>query len=1414
MNTLLNIDELAGTTIVPVWCGNERGTAFFISETQLLTAFHVIVENKVDGSAIYINVDGLDVECSCEDVAKDRDLALLTCKDYKNDKFHFRLLASDCRKGQSLSIIGYPEELGNGIDIFRFNVTNVRSISNPAYQFDIIVRRTDELSLSSYSGMSGSPVINEFGSVVGIATDELYNTLGYTSIHCVQNELINKGLSVDVNADLEDTSDFGLGTCALQVKEAQEQAGSRYSYDLQVEDEDIEKEIFSFADVGFEADASDIIKTFDKFVISIREEKKKEVVLKFKKKFISNSTIGETLEKELYTLKNLKEKTKYDSLYLFTLKERNQISVLIDKTRRYFWNKGLSQSKAIVVVGNAGCGKTFALCKIAGDLCMETNVYLFFGMDFSANEFPLDTIVRKMNWKQSNALDLLNEKMERVGKYAIFIIDAINEGAGMYFWHEKLPILLNKKEQWNRIKFIFSVREQAGAEDILNETLCRIPKIRVEGFKDIRKAINLFFEYYRIDGKVDDYSQIQTFRNPLFLKIFCEAYSETYYPWRERSNIIDIYQRYIYKRNHSISADSDADPLMNYTERILEKLARYSLYNLQCGDIPREKAKAYSYHLCPYRTWSKDLLNNTLKANLLMEYTTYDDKEWITFEYDSMGDYLKASVLLNQKDDDYSKLKFIIRLFNFSQGRFRQSIDGGKIKNFIRAFLSVWNPNVDVWHDKEIENGKLTELFIESLALRNIDNDKLKTDASILKNVLDKNPNILNPDVFISLLENNNTTVIEEFHNKLISLKLADRDLVWSIPANYLNYSISGELKRLWEDKGISRQLLLVFECWLLSASYPSVRFPVIRFIVNQLEIQNDTNVVVYLIDKFKDVDDPYILQGLSSAIYGYTVRKRVTDMQISKSVKETFYPKEKCAPNDFVLRYWTLKILEWQYHLTGDDSYWKMVQPPYRVPSENPYNNIPLDDMPKDFFGVSYGASSLHRSLFTLDFYRYILGGNTSDDLDKFVDNQNTSISIWKTAKAIALLIKNKYGWNEALGDYDNGVPYESSHYHKTERIGKKYQWLGMSEVYAYLLDTCKLKVDRWSQKEKIRPKNYPWLVSKRIYFDPTLNEDDSLDDTVKKLFDEYSKDSTKKQNITEWINDEKAMPPFIPILQDKSGEEWVVLQGYDTRKENDVDECVRERFVYYNTCFVDAQDKDTFSEWAKTANFYGRWMPESTGSIDYLWSDYPWADAYTESLYDDEYQDGKIPCHVDLPYAAQLQEDYRGISNEEVIASTVYAPSADMMGCLDLYTAERGIIRKNDSNEIVAINRMISGESFHGLLIKRKYLNEYLSSSGKCLFYCLLGEKNITGTGYQMLDRHDLTGAAKYNMTGDVDMIQPLRNEPEIKYQDMPDSNDELDFENSISAWLSIPENQKSSFIEHLKVLSDEADKTDKNK
>lgn len=1408
MNTHLNIENVAGSIVVPVWCGSERGTAFFISPTKLLTAFHVVAEYVADDSDIFISVNGITTECNCEELAKGRDIAILTCVSYKNESSPYSLLASDCRKGQVLSVVGYPEELGNGVDAFSFSVVNVRTITSIPNQFDIVVRRIDTFALSTYMGMSGSPVVNDFGSVVGVVTDELYNSLGYTSIHSIMENLTEKGIKYEDNADLEDTSDFGLGTCAKYILEAQEQAGSRYSHDLQVDDKDTERIISRFAGIGFDDDLEIIANNYKKFSETTREVKKKTEIEKFKKKYVDNQILTNEFVEELYQLKNLRDKSYADSsVHLFTAKEREQISDIISKAKQYLRMQKYLDEKGLAIVGDAGCGKTFTLCKISEKLCKKENAYLLFGTDFSASEMPLETILRKFKWKQSNSFDLLNDKMQKEGKFAIFIIDAINEGAGMYFWQEKLPTLLNQIRKWSRIKIIVSIRKQAVQTDVLNETIEGFTRLSIPGFRDVREAVKKFFEHYNIDKDIDDFNQIQSFSNPLFLKIFCEAYSEAYYGDSKSPNIIEIYKSYIYKRNHLVSVGADVDPRMNYTKCLLDKIAYYSLWNLQCGDVSREKVKSYSYHLCPYRMWSNDLLNNTLKANLLMEYKTYDGKEWITFEYDSMGDYLKANVLLKHKDDDYSKLKFMCRLIDFTHTEYQTFIDSTKIFNFIKAFLSIWNPPVRLWHQKDIINGKLTRLFIESLAFRNVTNDLMQTDGTIMEEILDANPHYLQPDVFINLLESHNESVISEFHQKLLSMRMSERDTIWSASANSFYY-INDELKRLWNNNGINKKSLLVFEVWLLSASYPSVRFPALRHIVNQLEETDTVDEVLYLMSVFKDVNDPYVLQGLYAAIYGYIVRKRNCNLSISKVIVEMLYPKHGQAPHDFVLRHWTLKILEWQWHLSCDDTYWKAAQPPYDPPISNPYENIPNEDIPEVFFGTNHGADSLHRSLFVWDFYRYTMGGNTSDDLDKFIGKDDKHISIKDTAKAIALLIKNKYGWNEALDEYDSSVPYESGHYHRTERIGKKYQWIGLSEVYAYLLDTCKLCKDRWSQKKKFRTINYPWLVSNHIYLDPSLRENDTLDDVVKNLFEEYPKDSTMEQSIKSWIDDDKCMPPFNPIQLDRDGGEWVVLQGYDTRKENDdvEKEQTRERFLYYNTCLVDLKNKSIFAEWAKTANFYGRWMPESTGSIDFLWNDYPWANTYTSSIYEDGYVDEKIPCDVELTYEAELQEDFRGIQSEENIASTVYAPCCDIMNSLGLYTAERGIVRKSDNGEIVAINRLILGESFHGLLIKRTFLNEYLKKQRKCLFFSLLGEKNlISAPHYQILVRNDLTGAALYKDNDVAEMIQPLRFEPKEEPQKESEGEDEYGLGMPIEKWLAMPKQSSSAIIDRLKELAE---------
>lgn len=876
MNTHLNIEDVAGSIVVPVRCGSERGTAFFISPTKLLTAFHVVAEYVADDSDIFISVNGITEECTCEELAKGRDIAILTCVSYKNECSPYSLLASDCRKGQVLSVVGYPEELGNGVDAFSFSVVNVRTITSIPNQFDIVVRRIDSFALSTYMGMSGAPVINDFGSVVGVVTDELYNSLGYTSILSVMENLAEKGIKYENNADLEDTSDFGLGKCFKYILEAQEQAGSRYSHDLQVDDYDTERIISRFAGIGFDDDLEIIANDYKKFSESTREVKKKAEIEKFKKQYVDNQIITNEFVEGLYQLKNLRNKSYPDSsVHLFTAKEREQISDIISKAKQYLRMQKYLNEKGLAIVGDAGCGKTFTLCKISEKLCKKENAYLLFGTDFSGSEMPLETILRKLKWKQPNSFELLNDKMQKEGKFAIFIIDAINEGAGMYFWQEKLPTLLNQIRKWSRIKIIVSIRKQAVQTDVLNETIKGFTRLSIPGFRDVREAVKKFFEHYNVDKEIDDFNQIQSFSNPLFLKIFCEAYSEAYYRDSESPNIIEIYNSYIYKRNHVVSIGADADPRMNFTKCLLERIAYYSLWNLQCGDIPREKAKSYSYRLGPYRMWSKDLLNNTLKANLLMEYKTYDGMEWITFEYDSMGDYLKADVLLRHKVDDYSKLKFLCRLVDFTTAEYQTSTDNTKIFNFIKAFLSIWNPPVELWHHKEIINGKLTDLFIESLGLRNVANDLMQTDGTIMEDILDANPNYLQPDVFINLLENHNESVISEFHGKLLSMSMGERDAIWSASANSFYY-IDDELKRLWNNNGINKKSLLVFEVWLLSASYPSVRFPALRHIVNQLEKTDSVDEVLYIMSVFKNVNDPYVLQGLYAAIYGYIVRKEI----------------------------------------------------------------------------------------------------------------------------------------------------------------------------------------------------------------------------------------------------------------------------------------------------------------------------------------------------------------------------------------------------------------------------------------------------------------------------------------------------------------------------------------------------------
>ena len=360
--------------------------------------------------------------------------------------------------------------------------------------------------------------------------------------------------------------------------------------------------------------------------------------------------------------------------------------------------------------------------------------------------------------------------------------------------------------------------------------------------------------------------------------------------------------------------------------------------------------------------------------------------------------------------------------------------------------------------------------------------------------------------------------------------------------------------------------------------------------------------------------------------------------------------------------------------------------------------------------------------------------------------------------------MIKNQFEWNDELGKYDSDVPYQARSENSVERIGKKYQWIGMYKVYAYLCDTCQIKINLWSTRERFAEKNYPWYAREHDYYDPTLTEKDLALEMSHQLFDVIRPASMMGPNAKDWLQDERQMPPLYFSLKDREGRDWIVLQAYSTIKEENGDD-IREQFVFYNGIFANKDDFEKLRAWASSINFCDRWMPEHSGSIDYRWNEYPWADSYLQlgSENDEIFDVGG--GEMKLAYEAQLQEDYKGINEEYRFMSTAYMPCREMMEMFEWHTAERGVIR-DAKGDIVAINREIPGDPLHALLVLRSKLDAYLEARDKVLFWSLIGEKQLGSVPYIQIER--LTGAAAYRTVG-IDMIQPLRKDPKRRQENM---------------------------------------------
>lgn len=1413
MNLNLNIDNYGGKSIVPVMCSDKCGTGFYVGNKCFLTAWHLVSEAKDDNADILVKIDGVDVVCKLIELGE-MDAALIICQEPVNETIikPIQLLNTDFKKELDLEIIGYPQEIGNGVDYFGICVKNLRKLSDHSKGFDIIVQRTDALGFYSYSGFSGSPVLNEAGYAVGIVTDQLHNTLGYTSINSIVAELDAKNISYENNADEQDTTPYGLGTCIRLVNESLKRVTSRYNKDLHIEDQGLIEHINAFCGYGVKEFKETVRLKFCTWYQHLPKAYL-TVVESFAafQQFMTSGEIGDAFYSDLEAISNLPE-PKHPETYFIRGKQRSDFLKLIDEISVMQEKVMISKQKFLYVKGDAGCGKTHHLCHLAERLCHNINIYVLFGTDFRAEEDPLRTISIVLGWDSYRALDELNEEMKKKGRYATFILDALNEGAGTFFWKDLLPQLIAHFDRLKNLKLIVSVRNME-KDDELKVFFSSWEHYEINGFSDVKTAIKKYFTEYGIEESPDDYMRIREFIRPLFLKIFCNAYFSLPYDMRKDIDLHLLYRMYFYNRNNEVSHNVEEDPQRNVTSRLVYSLGERSLLTYQCGDVPRDKAIAIANKICHYRTWPKNLYHNMLKANLLMEYNTRQGKGMTTFEYDSMGDFVRADKIIALNKTDEECFKYIKRM---AQRRLEPQIDSRKsarMFNTIKAFLAIWNPNPTYWSRSEFKNGILTAMFIESLDYRNVQSKVSTVSNEVIAEIVQHNDIFLSPRFVFQKFVLYKNHLINHFHDKLMRMSMTERDERWTINVNQmfdkhsLEFTISNVDIRTEEDIETYTQML----SWLLTASHPQLRCKVIRMIRQYMS--KYPQLCQKLIDLFHEANDPYILQGIYAATYGAILlsRDKVLAKKIAKMIYDLHYKESKNVPKEITVRLWTLKILEFNATLNKDDRYWELSQPPYEQTDNLMF--FPKDEnfSSDNYFGNGWGALSLYTSLFEGDFNRYIIGTNSNSESHTYIKN-GVNISLDDMTKAVAFRIKHKYKYSEKLSCYDDNVHNINRMTHLKERIGKKYQWIALGEVKAYLSDTCQMSINWWNKR--IAEKPYPWYDSIKETFDPTLNIYDNTNSIDVDMFEEIPEEDLFKLDNMEWIESREQLPRLNIVIKDKNGEEWTVLVGYQTVHQSKNQE-ERDSFIYYCPCLVNQIDNNIvkFKKWAQDQNFYGRWMPENTGSYEFFWNEYPWSDSYKQ-IRSEETNEGYrgIPCPIALPYRAQLQENMMAINDEDEISSTVYMPLSDIYKYYNLHNAERGIVR-DSGNNIIAINRHIPGDSMNALVIRRRKLDDYLINRKISLFYCCTGEKELL-VDSKIINIQRLSTCIEYIPYKEPKVVQPMKDERD--FATVTEGNkDESPFEGiSDEDWLKIKNTKDDKeFMKRLQKLTLFASKKKEN-
>ena len=866
--------------------------------------------------------------------------------------------------------------------------------------------------------------------------------------------------------------------------------------------------------------------------------------------------------------------------------------------------KELLNAKVLVITGEAGTGKTQLLAnKTFSILNNNGNALLILGNECLSDNNMIEQISKNLgiDISFSNLIEILEIIGENTNKIVPIFIDALNESWNQKLWKSALLYLLNELEDKKYVRLVITLRKEY-IRDIIPDYFYNNNSVKMidhPGFKDITlDAVKTFFNYYGVSFTPINLFSSQMY-NPLFLTLYCKNHISNDVSlmglynkilWTANLNIHD--QLKLSKDGYSVSDNLVSEVVNCISQEMLDSESK-QLERNKIESLPIFARLGLTPRVFITKMCNEGILHN-YKIN---------DKEYLRFSYDQMNEFYPANRIVSMYSDENELRNYLSNdLLKIKNGKLYD------IKN-INIFINACSLYADKYHkecidiidqiDDKRDKEFIFELYLDSLNWRS---NVYLALSEVVKRCSDYATSINQLwNCFITnSLKPNHILNADGLHKFLMKYSLTDRDFYWTIFINEFNDSdrTIQIIEEYNKCNGIAFnneeqiRLMLILLSWFLTSSNRYVRDLTSKAMITILT--DNFKYSKYLLELFKDVNDPYIIQRLYGIVFGACVRiiKHSKDEfeELVEYIYDIVFNKKDAYP-DILLRDYARLIIEYYVYIFSDCRLpfdLNKIKPPYKstpLPTE-----CDVDYSKQEYIdGLFYIKNSMRFEANGAygDFGRYVFQGA----IDEFDIDQALVFNL-----AMDHII-NKLKYDEdKFTNYDRMVSSQDLNRHetiKTERIGKKYQWITMFNFLARISDNYPM-INNYTDEQLDFKGSYQLRIRD---FDPTLNENKLFNlnypnfNDFKSHMDEIKKECKQLINSSDfdknaWLNSCSNFFSYQKkdlILVDENGNEWLVLYRYSDTNDNNFSKDKLQIFNFMYGYFVNDKQLSILKKFAE---------------------------------------------------------------------------------------------------------------------------------------------------------------------------------------------------------------------------------------